>query len=81
LILQFHKKNVVFEVVRKLGGPIQNNIEIELTRQGFDSFHALAGLADENYFKEFVKEAKEHMKTSFNLGSIITIKSVATLIK
>jgi hypothetical protein len=41
----------------------------------------LAGLADENYFQDFIKEAKQHMKTPFNLGSLITIKSIASLIK
>jgi hypothetical protein len=73
----FQKRNIVFEVLRKLGGPIPTKIEVELVKQGFNSFYSLVELGTDANIEEFLKEAS----SKFNLGDRLTIKSIASITK
>jgi hypothetical protein len=73
----FFRKNIVFEVLRKLGGPIPTKINVELVKQGFNSFYSLVELGTDANIEEFQKEAT----SKFNLGDKLTIKSIASIMK
>jgi hypothetical protein len=49
----FSEKNIVFEVLRKLGEPIPTKINVELVNQGFNSFYSLVELGTDANIEEF----------------------------